>query len=362
MNFQFNSIYLSSVKIERSFVIITTVIGYDLVILGNVMILLQKLFIRLGWNVRNYTHKISSIVLMLGFVGAPWMVSNALADDKIRLNPAYIAPAEQNSALFGDGVISENLEDDFNQFLNPHEESDQYIFVSEPEDGQRPIISLNSDGENSVPILQINQRYQYTPSLSFNLPSSFSALGVGSNAGLYPSSLGGSQLVFSLARPYDDSNPLRRHDSLELMLGSSFINGPINRYTALLDRGIISPKAYNLSFGLGYSGFQLDGSFSRNDLLFSADMTGFDLGFGYNSANWSANVRVGEYSSSRPLLLSKEYNIFDNVSAYELGAAYRLFANVNLTGRFTYYSYGFGNDLAPIDDVKSLIFGTNLSF
>lgn len=311
---------------------------------------------------RNYTHNISSIVFMIGLVSAPWTVSNALAEDKIRLNPAYVASAEQPFAINNDDIVSENLDDDFNQFLNTHEETDQYILVSEPENGQRPIISLSSADESSSAKIQVNHEYQYTPSLSFNLPSSFSPLGVGTSAGLYPSSLGGSQLVFSLARQGDDRTPLRRRDSLELMLGSSFINGPINRYTALLNQGIISPKAYNLSFGVGYSGFQLDGSFSRNDLLFSTDMTGFDLGFGYNSANWSANVRVGEYSRGRPLLLSQEYNIFDNVSAYELGAAYRLFANVNLTGRFTYYSYGFGNDLAPIDDVKSLIFGTNLSF
>ncbi|MDG1003449.1 MAG: hypothetical protein P8N58_01070, partial [Emcibacteraceae bacterium] len=60
--------------------------------------------------------------------------------------------------------------------------------------------------------------------------------------------------------------------------------------------------------------------------------------------------------------LSQDYNIFDHISAYELGAAYKLFSNVSLTGRFTYYSYGMGSEFAAVNDVQSLIFGTNLSF
>jgi hypothetical protein len=71
---------------------------------------------------------------------------------------------------------------------------------------------------------------------------------------------------------------------------------------------------------------------------------------------------MGEYNRERSLLLSDTYNIFDSISAYELGAAYRLLPNINLTGRFTYYSYGIGDDIVPIDDVKSLIFGTNVAF
>ena len=41
---------------------------------------------------------------------------------------------------------------------------------------------------------------------------------------------------------------------------------------------------------------------------------------------------------------------------------HKLFSNVSLTGRFTYYSYGMGSEFAAVNDVQSLIFGTNLSF
>ena len=82
------------------------------------------------------------------------------------------------------------------------------------------------------------------------------------------------------------------------------------------------------------------------------------------------NLELGDQrleERSRRLMRQLSGNPTDSIptacaSWSDLKAAYRLFANVNLTGRFTYYSYGFGNDLAPIDDVKSLIFGTNLSF
>ena len=150
--------------------------------------------------------------------------------------------------------------------------------------------------------------------------------------------------------------------SLELVVGSSFINMPVNRYAALLSEGYLSQSAYNLSLGLGYSGFRLGASYSRNDFLNASNLSGFDLGFGYMGNSWSANVRVGEYSRDRSLLLSQDYDIFEHISAYELGAAYRLFSNVSLTGRFTYYSYGMGSDIAPLEDVQALIFGTNLSF
>lgn len=296
--------------------------------------------------------------MVIGILGACLMASSTFAQDQIRLNPEY----NQNSILNSNKIITENLQDDFNQFLNPGAETEQYILLTEPENKKVPMAVFGEANKRIVPLLQFNQQYLYSPSLSFNIPALSSSLGGNSGSGAVAGSLGGSQLILSLNPSREASNPFNPTSSFKLVLGSSFIKTPAGRYTTFLNDGLVVPQAYNLSLGVGYSGFQIGASYSRNDYLFSSDLTGFDLGFGYFSSSWSANVRIGEYNSNRALLLSEDYNVFDSVSAYELGAAYRLFSNVNLTGRFTYYSYGLGSDIAPLEDVKSLIFGTNLSF
>ena len=117
-----------------------------------------------------------------------------------------------------------------------------------------------------------------------------------------------------------------------------------------------------MSFGLGYSGFQIGASMSRNSSLLSRNLTGYDFGMGYEWESWSANLRFGEYKRGRSFIIQPDNNLFDKYSAFEIGAAYSIFPNLNLTGRFTYYSHGLSKDLEPVDDIKTLIFGTNLSF
>jgi hypothetical protein len=169
-------------------------------------------------------------------------------------------------------------------------------------------------------------------------------------------------MVLSLSSSDALSTRLNKNKSFRVLLGSSYLQSNIGDYSGLLNKDLKAQKSYNLNFGIGYSGFHLGGSFSRNDYLFSSDLSGFDLGLGYISEKWSADLRVGEYNRKQSLLLSPEYNVFDNVSAYEVGGALRLFSNVSLTGRFTYYSYGQQGEVIPLDDVKTFIFGTNLTF
>ena len=298
----------------------------------------------------------------MGILSAQCFVVGALAQDKIRINPAYKAPSTQESISNLDDLLGNQKQDDFLEFLNPQEDADQYILLTDPKkDGS--ILALGEANEKSVPLLQVNHEYKYNPSISFNLPAT--SLAVGSNitpGSLTNSGQGGSQLVVSLNPSKKESSPFKANKSLELVVGSSFINTPINRYAAFLNNGLLANRAYNLSLGVGYSGFRLGASYSRNNFLFSSDLSGFDLGLDYMADNWSANIRLGQYSKSPSLLLSQDYDIFEHISAYELGAAYRLFSNVSLTGRFTYYSYGMSNDFAAVDDVTSLIIGTNLSF
>jgi len=258
---------------------------------------------------------------------------------------------------------NEELRDDFLQFINPQEEAEQYILLTNPEERGSSLTALGKNNKKSAPLLQVNHEYRYNPSISFNLPSTSPAIAGNLKTGLLSSSgQGGSQFVVSLNTSRKERSPFKSSKSLELVVGSSFINASTNRYAAFINEGLLTQRAYNLSLGLGYSGFRLGASYSRNDFLFSSDMSGFDLGFGYVGDSWSANLRMGEYNKSPSLLLSQDYNIFDHISAYELGAAYKLFSNVSLTGRFTYYSYGMGNEFTAVNDVQSLIFGTKLSF
>ncbi len=258
---------------------------------------------------------------------------------------------------------NEELRDDFLQFINPQEEAEQYILLTNPKERGSSLTALGKNNQKSAPLLQVNHEYRYNPSISFNLPSAFPAIAGNLKTGLLSvSGQGGSQFVVSLNPSGKERSPFKSSKSLELVVGSSFINASTNRYAAFINEGLLTQRAYNLSLGLGYSGFRLGASYSRNDFLFSSDMSGFDLGFGYVGDSWSANLRMGEYNKSPSLLLSQDYNIFDHISAYELGAAYKLFSNVSLTGRFTYYSYGMGNEFTAVNDVQSLIFGTKLSF
>lgn len=295
-------------------------------------------------------------ILIMGLFGAQLAMSTAYAQEQIRLNPNYKAPTEQSSILDSNEITTEFLDDGFDNFLTLQEEgSDQYIMLTEPNDKQSSIISLNNNKPR--PLLRLNHEYKYTPSLSFDLPD----LGMSASSAIPSSQLGGSQLVLSLSPSGVPDTPYAKDDSVKLLLGSSYVKSP-DSYASFLNQGTLNQQAYNLSLNIGYSGFRLGASYSRNELLFTPELSGYDLGVGYFADSWSANLRVGEYSRNRTQLLTSGYEGYENISAYELGAAYRLFSNVNLTGRFTYYSYGIGSEVMPIEDVKSLIFGTNVSF
>lgn len=302
--------------------------------------------------------KIRFITTLISATGMLFAAASAYAQEQIRLNPNYKGPTEEVSILESNEITTEDLGNDFIQFLNTSDDDGQYIFLTEPEEGKRLVISL-SDETLSSTTLSVDQEYIYNPSLSFGFSSSI----IGSSSvSLFNNSIGGSQIVFSLDNSSSDQNPFAKNNAVSLRIGSSFMRTSGNSYTMYLQNSIMAQQAYNLSLGFGYSGFQFGASFSRNENIISPDLSGYDVGFGYFSEKWSANLRMGEYNREHSLLLSERYNIFDSISAYELGAAYRLFPNINLTGRFTYYSYGFGGDVIPMDDVKSLIFGTNVSF
>lgn len=298
--------------------------------------------------------------VIVGILSALSVISSAVAQERIRLNPAYKAPTEDELSTFNNDLFTGDISEDFNQFLNAPQESEQFIQLTDPKEADTSIMSLNQDDPKSTPLVELEHQYQSNNSILFSL--SPNAISNGLDQGLFSSGAAGSQLVLSLTPSGEETSAFNRPRKLELRFGSSFIDKSASGYSPIFN-GVSSQRAYNLSLGLNYSGFNIGASISRDTTLYMPQLRGFDLGFGYSGETWSANFRVGEYSrNNEQLLIGRNFNLYDNVSAYELGAAYRLFSNVNLTGRFTYYSYGLGKDVVPIDDVQSLIFGTNLSF
>jgi len=307
--------------------------------------------------VANLVGNYCKAAVIMGILGASSMISCAMAQERIRLNPAYKAPTAEELSTINNDLFAE----DFNQFLNAQPETEQFVQLKEPENRDTSYTLLDPDSQKSAPLLQLEHQYQSTQSLLFGISPNVISNSMGQ--GLFSSGAAGSQLILSLNPSQQETTAFNQPRKVELSIGSSFVNRPLDGNDPLIYNGLSSQRAYNLSFGLNYSGFNIGASISRDTTLYMPQLRGFDLGFGYSGESWSANFRVGEYSrNTEQLLIGSGFNLFENVSAYELGAAYRLFSNVNLTGRFTYYSYGLGSDIAPLDDVQSLIFGTNLSF
>ncbi len=304
--------------------------------------------------------KIFGSTVIVGILSALPGLTSASAQEKIRLNPEYKAPTEQELTDLSEGLFSDDITDDFNSLLNPQEDSEQYILLTEPNERETSYVSLDQNDQNKIPLFQLDHQYQSDNSLLFSISPDAIASGMDQNG---PSTgAASSQLVLSLNPSRQEATPFYRPRKLELRLGSSVVSRPTSNYSPILFGGLGSQRAYNVSLGVNYSGFNVGASISRNNMLYMPQLRGFDLGFGYKGDSWSANFRVGEYRRDNQLAFGRRLSLFENVSSYELGAAYRLFSNVNLTGRFTYYSYGLGENVAPLDDVQSLIFGTNLSF
>lgn len=107
--------------------------------------------------------------------------------------------------------------------------------------------------------------------------------------------------------------------------------------TAFSDRGTAN-REYNVGVTLGYSGFGVDATMTRQTSVFQPDLTGFDVGFSYRSKSWAARLSMSEYREGADL-----YGIENDVRSIisvELGASYRLTERIGFKGGVRYYDYG----------------------
>jgi hypothetical protein len=172
----------------------------------------------------------------------------------------------------------------------------------------------------------------------------------------------GNQITFSYGSP----SPSGSSDSLDISLGSQFLIEPLSVLSPLYDGSnfnqINNRQVYNLSLDVGYAGFKIGASFSREKMLYNNGMSGFDVGLGYAGDSWGADVKFGGYKKERDLFFSSTEDFYDTVYALEIGAAYQIRTNIHFTGRFTYYAYGQDNNLDKLKNSQVFFLGTNVNF
>ena len=107
--------------------------------------------------------------------------------------------------------------------------------------------------------------------------------------------------------------------------------------TSFADTGSAN-REYNVGVTLGYSGFGVDASMTRQTSVFQRDLTGFDVGFSYRSNSWAARLSMGEYQEGADLF-GIENDVRSLVSV-ELGGSYKLTDSIGFKGGVRYYDYG----------------------
>ena len=234
------------------------------------------------------------------------------------------------------------------------ENASQYITLSEP--------SAQPGQDQDKKKLSIEQSFTVKSSLVFNMgnsgqssssPGGFSGLGA---------SAAGNQLTFS----YGNKDGVQNNSAVNISIGSQFLIEPSSVMSPLYDGSgfeqINNRQVYNLSLGVGYAGFNLGASYSREKMLFDSGLKGFDIGLGFTGSNWGADVKIGEYKREHDRLFASTEDFYNTVYALEIGAAYQLYSNIRFTGRFTYYAYGQDRELDQLKNSQVFFLGTNVNF
>ncbi|MCF6215413.1 MAG: hypothetical protein L3J58_04470 [Emcibacter sp.] len=249
----------------------------------------------------------------------------------------------------------------------PKEKADKYITLSESGASEHGVNAGFGQPKNK---LFIQQSAAVKSSLIFHMgntglatdrPSGFTGLGTTTT---------GQQITFS----YGNAPAGQDSGTLGISFGSQFLVDPSSimsplyegtgagaRYGSGYDR-LNTRQAYNLSVDMGYAGFKFGASYSQEKIYNDSGMKGFDIGLGYTSRKWGADVRIGEYKRERDLFFATTEEFYDTVYALEIGAAYHIHSNIRFTGRFTYYAYGQENDLDALRNSQVFFLGTNVNF
>ena len=100
----------------------------------------------------------------------------------------------------------------------------------------------------------------------------------------------------------------------------------------------IANREDNVGVTLGYSGFGVDASVTRQTSVFEPESFSFDLGFSYQAQRWGARLSLSEYREGADLFGID--NDTRSIVSVELGASYRLNDRLGIRGGVRYFGYG----------------------
>lgn len=94
--------------------------------------------------------------------------------------------------------------------------------------------------------------------------------------------------------------------------------------------------AQDIGLSFGYFGFNLGAAVRDHQLFLDGRVEGVDVGLGYRIGDFSTNVSVGEYRWEEGFSLSR---FQDNFYKLELGASYRFWDSLRLSGGVQYLDF-----------------------
>lgn len=296
---------------------------------------------------------IATVIALSGVLcGADFASAIEVIRDKDSLSPRISLSLFDNPDKNTQKITPDSAQDELDIFLNRsgRKKTEELVIFTDPRTVKQaePIVQTTLGQKKKDPKLHIRHITQASPSLLFNIrPANMAAA---------PSSrMMGNRLTFSYAPA----------GGVDVSVGSTFLFEPTSIMSPLYEGLRASSnmrRAYNMSLDFGYGGFQIGASFSQDNDLFADSLSGFDIGFGYASQNWSTRVSFAEYKRERDLLFSSGPDYFDRVYALEIGADYRVYSNIRFSGRFTYYTYGQSGVQDRLDDMQIFLLGTNVDF
>lgn len=150
-------------------------------------------------------------------------------------------------------------------------------------------------------------------------------------------------------------NELVANSRLDMAFGKKNVDEPSKQFALSLKSGLritnenipapsafanvgLEDREYNLGVTLGYSGFGVDASLTRQTSVFMPESIGYDVGLSYQSTSFAARLSLSEYHEGADL-----YGIENDVRSIvsvELGASYKLSDAIGLNGGVRYYDYG----------------------
>lgn len=179
--------------------------------------------------------------------------------------------------------------------------------------------------------------------------------------GSYGQDLYGGNSSFGLSFGADEYDPTDRGFEVSLQSAYRYSVQGLTSTTGFADSGL-ADREYNLGVTLGYAGFGVDASFTRQTSLFENELHGYDIGLSYRSNSWAARLSMSGYREGADL-----YGIENDVRSIvsvELGASYRLTNTIGLSGGVRYYDYGDQWLLNPEagENSKMIFLGGRLNF